>query len=178
VEDGMGRREDLVKEKIDDQDFMEIFQLRGVREIVYQRLTREKGYSPSDILIDQEIHLTLGNQEIMVSTDFIIMLDDIYFSIIKCIGSGVEAWVRYTTAFARTAQNYQIPLAMVTDGEQAALIDTLSGNRAGDSFDAFPERLKAEDILKDFKKVSFPKEKLEKEIRIVYAFEGLTLKDK
>lgn len=62
---------------------------------------------------------------------------------------------------------------MITDGENALIIDILAGRLIGKSLSEFFNREEALNKMKDFKKIPCPANRLEKEKRIVYAFEGI-----
>ena len=109
----------------------------------------------------------------MVGIDYVINLNSISFMVIKCSSSSIESWERYTKAFARVVQNYQIPYAMVTDGEHAKIFDMITGSVIGTSVYELFNRQAALDKIKGFIKIPFPPEKLEREKRIAYAFEGI-----
>jgi hypothetical protein len=100
--------------------------------------------------------------------------------VIQCSSGSLEAWERYVTAFARVVKDYQIPYAVVTDGDKARIIDVLTGTLIGESLGQLLNREEALNKMKDFKKVPYPINRLEKEKRIVYAFESIkcpTVKD-
>jgi hypothetical protein len=169
----MEDREKLIKEKIEKQEFIEIIQLQGLRQIVWKILINEKKYELNDIKIDPQFKIILNNCEAVVSIDFLIIINSVNFMVIRCTSSTIESWERYIVAFARSVTDYQIPYAVVTDGEHAKIIDVLKVSLIGESIHDLPGKQQAIDLLKDFKKISCPAEKIAKEKRIVYAFEGI-----
>ena len=62
---------------------------------------------------------------------------------------------------------------MVTDGEHVKIIDIMKGAVVGDSMKSLFNRQDALKIMEDFKKVQYPEKKIERERRIIYAFEGI-----
>ena len=62
---------------------------------------------------------------------------------------------------------------MVTDGNEARIITTVSGAFAGKTVKAFFERQKALEIIGAFQEIPCPADKIEKEKRIVYAFQSI-----
>jgi hypothetical protein len=100
--------------------------------------------------------------------------------VMQCNSSSVEAWERYVTSFARVIKDYQIPYAVATDGENARIIDVYAGKLIGKSLSELFNQQEALEKIKDFKKIPCPANRLEREKRIVYAFEGIkcpTVKD-
>lgn len=169
----MEEKEKLIREKIEEEDLSEMIQLRGVKQIVWDKLTKEKGFSQGEIEIDPHFELALSDCKSIVSMDFVINLPPATFAIIRCANSGLEFWERYVTAFAMVVKDYQIPFAMVTNGYEAKIINVLSGALEGETMQDFYNRQEALNILKDFKPVPCPEKRLEREKRIIYAFEDI-----
>jgi hypothetical protein len=169
----MEDREKLVKEKISEEDQIEFTKLKGVQQFVWEVLINDKKYEPGDIAVEPQFTLQLSNCQAIVSMDLFITLSGVNFLAIKCSSSDIESWERYVTAFARVANDYQIPFAMVTDGINAKIVDVLKGNRIGESIHDLFTRQQALEIMKGFKKIPCPESRAEKEKRIVYAFEGI-----
>jgi hypothetical protein len=169
----MENREKLIQEKIKQEEFMEMMQLKGIRQKVWEILTKDKGYDSTEIDIDPAFNLTLSNCEISVSIDFIINLDKTSFMVIRSVPTAIESWERYIVAFARAVKDYQIPYAVVTDGERARIFDVLSGTLISESINGIFSRQEAVNKMRYLKKIPCPVNRLEKEKRIIYAFEGI-----
>lgn len=169
----MKDREEIVQQKIREKEFVEAIQLEGARLNFWKILTEDKGYSPEDIEVDPEFDLGLPNCESKVSIDFILTISQVSFMAVKCSPSSMESWERYSLAFARSVKEYQIPYAAVTDGENARIFDTLTATCIAESLDSLFRRVEAENIVKNLAKTPCPEKRLEKEKRIVYAFEGI-----
>jgi len=166
-------REKLIQERIKAEEAAEIEELKGVKERVWDILTKEKNYDPSEIEIDPEFRLNLSDSEASVSIDFVVTLPSASFMVIKCSSSSIESWERYVVSFARVVKDYQIPYAVVTDGDNARIMDALAGILVSESIKGLFERKDAIEKLKDFKKIPCPANRLEKEKRIMYAFESI-----
>ena len=169
----MEDREKLIQERIKAEEAAEIEELKGVKERVWDILTKEKNYDPSEIEIDPEYRLKLSDSEAAVSIDFVVTLPSASFMVIKCSLSSIESWERYVVSFARVVKDYQIPYAVVTDGDNARIMDAPAGTLVSESIKGLFERKDAIDKLKDFKKIPCPANRLEKEKRIMYAFESI-----
>jgi len=169
----MDEREELIREKIRNEDLVEIAQLEGIREEMRQILIREKGFSPDEIEIDPVFRIELTNCNADVSIDLAINLSATYFMIIKCVTNAIESWERYLISFARAAKEYQIPYAAITDGKDMRIFDAISGSLLSGSADRLFNRKEAMDIIRDFNKIGRSGRNLEKEKRIIYAFENI-----
>lgn len=171
--DIMEDREKLIKQKIQAEEEIEMMQLQGVKQQVWEILTTEKHFDPQEIVIDPEFILKMSSCEAAVGIDFIINLPEASLIVIKCSPTAIESWERYTISFARVVKDYQIPYAMVTDGEKARIFDVITGSLIGENIHKLFNRQEAIEIMKDFKKLPCPSRRLEKEKRIAYAFEGI-----
>lgn len=166
-------KEKLIQEKLEEEEFVEMMHLKGVKQIVWEKLINEKKFEPEEIEMEPQFVLQLEDCEATVSINFVINLPPASFVVIKCANSGLESWERYITALARSVKDYQIPYAMVTTGDEAKIIDIFSGSLVGETMQNFFNRQEALEIMKNFKKIPCPDHRLEKEKRIVYAFEGI-----
>ena len=166
-------REKKIKEKIEQEDFIEMMQLQGVRRSIWEFLTQQKGFDPKEVEIDPQFKIVLSNCEASVSIDFIITISSLSFMVIRCVQSAIESWERYVIAFARAVKDYQIPYAVVTDGENARIYNMLTGSLVSDTINGLPTHQEAVEQMKAFTKVPCPEKRLEKEKRIIYAFEGI-----
>lgn len=166
-------RKDLIKQKIEEEEQRELIQLSGIRMKTWEFLTKEKGFSRQEILVDPEFELKLSDCQIKVSIDFIILVDQKEAILIRCTPSSIESWERYVLAFARVIRQYQIPIAVVTDGERARIIDVITGKLKGETLKEIPSKEELFRYMKGLSPIPFPEEKLEREKRIVYAFEGV-----
>ncbi len=166
-------REELIKSKIIAQEIREMYQIGGIKKKVFEYLIKEKKYALSDLIIDPRFELKLSNCVVDVTIDFIITVSSEDFAVIRCAPASIESWERYVVSFARVVKDYQIPYAMVTDGEDARIIDVIEGKLIGNSINNFFSKMEAEELIKNIKKIPCPIERLEREKRIVYAFEGV-----
>jgi hypothetical protein len=176
----MNDREKLIKQRIKAEEAIETMQLDGIKQAVWEFLVKEKQFKPKEIETDPKFRLILGDRETTIRIDFVVNLPSASLMVIQCSSGSLEAWERYVTAFARVIKDYQIPYAVVTDGEKARIIDALAGKLIGESLGQLFNREEALNKMKDFKKIPCPANRLEKEKRIVYAFESIkcpTVKD-
>lgn len=166
-------RKKIIQERIKQEEEIELVQLSGIRHKVWEFLIKEKHFKLAEIEITPEFKINLKDKEINVHTDFLINLNSLSFMAIQCATGALESWERYITSFASVIKDYMIPFAMVTDGESARIIDVIKGKVIVKSLNELFNHEEALDIMKDFKKIPCPVNRLEKGKRIVYAFEGI-----
>ncbi|HMK48459.1 MAG TPA: type I restriction enzyme HsdR N-terminal domain-containing protein [Thermodesulfovibrionales bacterium] len=166
-------RDKKIREKIEEEEQLEQVRLEGVKEWVWDILLNVKHFRPEEIQIDPHFNLEMSDCEAIASIDYVINLNSTTVMAIKCSSSALESWERYIKALARVVLDYQIPYAMVTDGETVRVFDIVSGSVVSNSVQELFSREEALKRIEGFEKTPFPKEKSEREKRIVYAFEGI-----
>lgn len=95
------------------------------------------------------------------------------FLIIRYAPGSLVTRERSAVAAARVLlEEYQIPLAVVTNGEDAELLDTLTGKVLASGMGAIPTRGQAEEMLGQLRfEPLFDEKKREKELRILNAYD-------
>jgi hypothetical protein len=103
--------------------------------------------------------------------DFVVRVKGKSLMIIKC-SSLLASRERGVLSCARIFDTYQIPFAIITDGENAEVLDTLSGEIIGLGLEATPSRqaLQSFDVM-DL--IRLPEKVIEKEKRIFLAFDTI-----
>lgn len=147
--------------------------LKGHRDKIERFLINDRGYSNKDIEKDSELTVSIDKFTGTVDIDFIIRINDRRVILIKCTSGSLVTRERLALACARLFDNYQIPFTVLSSWWRTELLDTLTGKVIGEGFEAIPSKAK---ILEDLDKllfIPFPEEKLEKEKRILLAFEAM-----
>ncbi|KPJ69326.1 MAG: hypothetical protein AMJ45_00625 [Syntrophobacter sp. DG_60] len=148
-------------------------ELKEHRDKIERFLVNDKGYSNKDIEKDSELTVSIDKFTGTVDIDFILKINDKRVILIKCTSGSLTTRERLALACARLFDNYQIPFTVLTSWWRTELLDTLTGKVIGEGFEAIPSKVK---ILEDLDKttfIPFPEEKLEKEKRILLAFESI-----
>ena len=63
--------------------------------------------------------------------------------VITCAAGSLASWERQTVAAARLLGDAQIPLAIVSDGRTATVIDAVTGKNIGAGMEAIPSKADA-----------------------------------
>jgi hypothetical protein len=90
--------------------------------------------------------------------------------------NSLESWERHSIAFCRVADQYWIPFAIVTDGENLRILDSTDGRLVAEGLDSILSKKDAEEIVKKMSFDFYPSDKSEKEKRILYAFDAIRCK--
>jgi len=113
------------------------------RQAVERLLVDVKGFEKEQIEVDAPIVLIMGSERYQSTVDLVVRVHGIPFMIIKCAPGALVSREREAIAAARLMQDYQIPLAVASDGKNAIVWDTVSGKCLGEGLNAIPTRVRA-----------------------------------
>jgi hypothetical protein len=135
------------------------------RQVVEKYLIDEKGYLKEDISVDADMAISLAGEPYRSQVDLVVSPDGgkTRFMAIKCAAGSLGSREREIVAAARLLDEYQIPLAVVSDGKKASVLDTVTGKKVGDGLDAIPTKQEAVDALESLTLTPFPAERRERE---------------
>ena len=136
-------------------------------------LVDKKGYSKQDVEVRKEIQLNVDGNRATSKVDFVVKVDGKAFAIIIFGPGSLVSRERSTLAAARLVENYAVPFAVVTNGKDAEVLDTKSGTVIGEGLEAIPSKEEAQQQIQTFVLEKVSDERLEKEQRILYAFDVL-----
>ena len=97
------------------------------RQMIARFLVEEKEYLKGDIEVRQQITLFVDGNEGTSKVDFVIRVAGKMFMIIVFGPGSLVSRERSTVAAARLIENYEVPFAVVTNGQAAEILDTRSG---------------------------------------------------
>jgi hypothetical protein len=146
-----------------------------VRQRVERLLVEAKGYSKADIEVDAPLELTIGDKEIRSNVDLVVSVAGKRLMVLKCVPGSLGSRHRETLAAARLLEAYQVPFSVVTDGDNAELLDTVTGEMIDSGMAAIPSRDDATARLKRLKLAPFPEEKLEREKIIFRSYDEMNV---
>jgi hypothetical protein len=139
----------------------------GNRQAVEQFLVETKGYSKDDIEVDADLIFTIGDEEIRSNVDLVVRVHGKRFMVLRCVPGSLGSRQREALAAARLLDAYQIPFSVVSDGTDAELLDTVTGEILDQGMDAIPSKEEAIEQMKSLQVQPFPEAKVERE-RIIF----------
>ena len=98
-----------------------------IREKIVHLLLNEKGYQDADLVLEVPYALVMGSETFQVQASILIQLEGKKVVLIKCGAGSIMARERAALALARLITDYQIPLTIVTNSEDATLLNTING---------------------------------------------------
>jgi hypothetical protein len=143
------------------------------RQKLARMLVEEKGYAKSDIEVRLRIETLFAKQFVVSTIDFAVQMQGRRFMIIRYGPGSLVTRERAAVAAARVLDpGYRIPLAVVTNGEDAELLDTMTGKVLAEGLVAIPDRQAASLLIDTLQFIPFADSaRRERELRILNAFD-------
>jgi len=159
----------ILKQEIEDGEEMAAV----VKHIAERMLFGEKGYADTDIRKDVVFDVTIGGEVAQSSVDFLVSLDNRKAMVVKCAAGSLSSRERHVVAAARVLDSRPVPVAMVMDPMSAVVLDAITGKVIGEGFESIPtkEQLITMVAGRDVKPLA--PEKLEREKRVLLAFDAI-----
>jgi hypothetical protein len=145
------------------------------RQRVERFLVETKGYSKDDIEVDADIRFSIGDEEVRSNVDLVVRIEDKRFMVVRCVPGSLVSRQRETLAAARLLDVYQIPFSVVTDGKDAQLLETATGNVLAQGMDAIPSMEEAIQRVKEINFQPFPQERMEREKIIFRSYDEMNI---
>lgn len=143
------------------------------RKMVGYLLVEKKRYLEEEVRRDVVFEVKLGEETAYSVVDFVVSIEGRKAMIIKCAAGSLDSRQRQAVAAARVIAALPVPVAVVADPETAQVLDVLNGKMVGEGFGAIPVRDQLLKTLSSAKLTALPPEKLEREKRILLAFDAI-----
>jgi len=141
------------------------------RQKIARLLVDRKGYLKSDIEPRQSLLVQAGDNRAIIKIDFLINLSGRRCMIIKYGPGSLVTRQRPVLAASRLAASYQIPVAVVTNGEDAEILEGSSAKVLSRGLDTIPSKTQLHEIADRFDFNLIPAERAAMESRILYCYE-------
>jgi hypothetical protein len=141
------------------------------RQKIAQLLINQKGYLKKDIAPRREMMVSAGDCKALLKMDFVINIAGRIGMIIKFGPGSIVTRRRPALAASRIIAPYQIPLAVVTNGEDAEILDGYSGSVISTGLETIPSKSTLQKRIANDPFSTIEKDRAKMESRIVYCFE-------
>lgn len=145
------------------------------RQRVERFLVETKGYTKDDIEVDADIKFTIGGEEVHSNVDLVVSIQGKRFMVLRCVPGSLVSRQRETLAAARLLDAHQIPFSVVTDGKDAQLLNTVTGEVLDQGMGAIPSKEEAIRRMKEMKLQPFPQDRLEREKIIFRSYDEMNV---
>jgi hypothetical protein len=144
-----------------------------IQEKIVHLLLNEKGYQEADLELEVPYALVMGSETLQVQASILIQLEGKKVVLIKCGAGSIMARERAALALARLMTDYQIPLTIVTNSEDATLLNTINGETLECGIPAILNKAELFNRLQDLSYLPLPEKRRKMEKQILSAFEAL-----
>lgn len=143
------------------------------RQELARMMVDEKGYAKSDLEPRRAIETLFATQFVRSTITLTVSLDGRRIMVIRYAPGSLVSRERSAIAAARVLEeDYQIPLAVVTNGRDAELLDTGNGQVLASGMEAIPDHHQARELLPTLVfRDRLDDKKRERELRILNSFD-------
>ena len=141
------------------------------RQKLARLLVDDLGYRKYELKTRDRIAVTVGGKTGSVMVDIEIVMGDRISMIVRYGAGSLTTRHRSTLALARLVAPYQVPLAVITNGRDADILDVASGKVISSGLGAIPSRAGLIRMAGELAYTPVPEKRAEMESRILYAFE-------
>jgi len=143
------------------------------RQKLARFLVEKKGYSREDIEVKRRLEMTIEGKKVLSMVDFVVKAGGKSFIVIRYGPGSLVTRERPALASARIIEEYQVPFTVVTNGEDAEVLDTATAKVIGTGIDSIPDK---DSSLEQSGKITFrplSRKQLDAEKRILSAYDWL-----
>lgn len=141
------------------------------RQRLARLLVEQKGYRRSQIEPRFPLACQAGENRAIVPIDFVIRTAGKVLMVVKYGPGSLTTRHRSALAASRLVSGRQVPIVVVTNGEDADILDGASGSTMRSGLDAIPTRAELAAIAAGFGFERISAQRAEMESRIVYCYE-------
>lgn len=141
------------------------------RQKIAETLVVKGQFYKRDIFQNTPLTVTAGERKALMKVDFIIKYKEKSIVLINYAPGSLVTRRLSTLALSRIIEPYQIPIAIITNGEDAEIIDGTSGKVLSQGLENFPDKKSIIDNYDSFPFQPINKKVFDQASRIAYACE-------
>lgn len=145
------------------------------RQAIEHFLVEAQGFAKEEVEVDVPIEVFVAGNPYRSCVDLVLKVDGRRWVVFKCAAGSLGSRERETLAAARLLDDYQVPLAVVTDGRTATVLDTASGRRLGQGLAAIPSRRQLRERLDGVALQPLPEPRREREALIFRSYDSMNV---
>ncbi|KPJ77007.1 MAG: hypothetical protein AMJ54_09575 [Deltaproteobacteria bacterium SG8_13] len=141
------------------------------RQKLGRLLVEQKGYDRSQIRARFPLMCRAGENRAIVPIDFVLSSAQAVGMIVKYGPGSLTTRHRSALAASRLVSGHQVPIVVVTNGEDAEILDGASGEIIGSGLEAIPTGVELAEIISGLRFEEISSLRVEMESRILYCYE-------
>jgi hypothetical protein len=146
----------------------------NIKQKILRFLVEDKGFLKEDVVVDREITFTMEGAQISSVVDISIRLNGLTLMVWKCASGSLVSRERQIIASARLLEQYVVPFAAVTNGQDVELLDASTEKVIGSGFGSIPSKQELLGIGEGLTPRIPNGKKIVYEQRILYAYDALS----
>lgn len=141
------------------------------RQKIARLLVEEKGFRREDLVPRVPVDINAAGKQARVRLDLMICLDGQVALLIKYGPGSLTTRHQVALAFSRLLAPYQVPFSVVTNGEDADILNNVTGAVLAKGLSSLLSRKALQRYLKSHDRVSVAEHHREMAAKILYAYE-------
>ena len=141
------------------------------RQKIARLLVEGKGYPPQDVEPRRELLLQADSRRAVIRVDFVVRIDGKAAMVIRFGPGSMVSRERPALAVSRLVEAYQVPVVVVTNGEDAEILEGESGKVIGRGLEAVPDKAELAERVRHYAFPVIPRERAVMESRVAYCYE-------
>jgi Type I restriction enzyme R protein N terminus (HSDR_N) len=138
-------------------------------------LVEKKGFAKEDIEVDVDIEIEISGALYRSQIDLVVSVAGKRFMAVKCCAASLGSREREIVSASRIMETYQIPLSIVSDGDKAIVLETISGKKLGQGLEAVPAKTELERKMAETAFEALPENRREKEKLIFRTYDSANI---
>lgn len=145
------------------------------RQLVEKLLVDEKGFKREDVAVDVPISFEVAGEIYRSTVDLVVSVAGRPLMVIKCAAGSLGSREREAVSAARLLAPAPLPLAAVSDGRTATVLDAVSGKILGEGLDAIYARSELVSIYASVSTAPLAAARLEKEKLVFRSYDSMNI---
>jgi len=141
------------------------------RQKLARLLVEKRGYNKDDIQSNFKLSVSAGANKAVFKIDFLVTLSDKICMIIQYSPGSLVTRHRPVLAASRLVADYQVPIVVATNGEDADILDGYTNEVISSGLESIPDKGQLASRVADIPFEHISSKQAEMESRIIYAFE-------
>ena len=138
---------------------------------IAKQLVFSNGFKKTEILNSVDLEILAGERKALIKVDFLIRFQKKIVALIKYSPGSLVTRRLSTIGLSRIIKPYQIPIAVITNGEDAEVLDGNSGKVIATGLKNLPDKKSVQKDMASFLFKPITSKMFEQASRIIYACE-------
>lgn len=145
------------------------------RQLVERFLVEKKGYRRDEVTVNAPIAVEINGEIYRSTVDLVVEIEGVPLIAVKCAAGSLGSREREIVSAARLYAQTPLPLAVVSDGLAAIVLETKSGKSVGKDLADLPSRSEAAKLAQKDPLPPIPPERLTRERLVFRSYDSMNV---